>query len=253
MVTFLFSLAMLFLVIAAAHHVYKHPEVLDGLRSLLKKGGHPGPITEPRSGIAYMAGPAPFTQRIQDLPADTFLHIRVPDTALPVQMQVITAEILHIRQRRSGSEWVRRGGEWPAVYCRPSSAWSRSDVLIIVREWGSYIFKTRTRLGPEDAKSFVSFGKRFEQLAQKRGAAKVEYDGKAYAIQDAGVYDVEAAVSGQGHIPSDPLIARYMIAHNDQNEAFLIEDAKDNHDSVWRGFFIPDINRAVTDVLTSGG
>jgi hypothetical protein len=236
---------------AAGWHVYNHPETLDGLSSLIR--GYNRPTMAQRSGVAYMSGPATFTQRLLDLPADTFLQIRVPDAPLPVQLQMITAEILHIRQRRGSSEWVRRGGAWSAAYCKPNPKWSRSDVLIIVREWGSYVFKSRTRLGPEDAKSFAAFGKRFEQAGQKRGVAQVEYDGKTYAIQDAGVYDVEAAVVGRGHIPADPLIARYMIAHNSNGEAFLIEDAKDNHDSIWTGFFVEDIDRAVADILTSGG
>lgn len=240
------ALAACLAIAAGIVYITQNPQIL-------KRFGSVSGQTSPNKSIGYRSGPQGFSDRMASLPENALITFRDPTTARSVQLQVVTAETLHGRRQYHGSsEWRRSGDDWSALLCKADPSWSLTDVLIVQREWGTYVFRTRVRLGPEDARPFEEYGQKFAKRNQERGSVSMPYGGVTYAIDDIGVYDVEVE-SGRGHISPNSVIARFMLAQGKGGAAILIEDAKGNQDSVWLGCFVEDIDRAVSDVLTANG
>lgn len=244
----LLLIGILLAIAAGVVYVIQNPEVLGKLQNAIREGSkavneEPVPATSKRVG--YRAGPLKFTQRMGTLPSDSFITILDPKSAKLIKMQVVTAEILHGREQLKGSkEWVRSGDEWEAVLCTCPS-WP--DVLLVKLDKESYLFNKHISFGPEDAKQFEPYAQEFgHKKGQVAGSVKMEFDGDQYKIQDIGVWDVTAS-NGEPHIS---VMARWIVAHGENDVAIIVEDGKGNNDGVWIGYQV-DLNRIVTDVLSS--
>lgn len=243
--------ALVLTVVAGVVYLFQHPETLGFLQNRITAVKKDSQTDGPRQRIGYRAGPLSFTEQMTSLEPDALLTVRDPKTGRDAKLQVVTTETLHgCRQYRGSSEWKRSGDDWTAVLCVADPSFSKTEVLIIQTDTMGFVFRKRVRMGPEGAALFGAKGQEFSKQGQKSGSVSMKYDGKTYAIQDIGVWDIEGT-NDESHVSSGVLV-RWIIAMAADESAILVEDAKGNADSVWLGDKV-DLDRVITDVLTKEG
>ena len=248
---FILTIGSLLLVAAGVVYVIQHPDILGAIQNVIKAGK--GALAAPQRSkkIGFRVGEdEAVTARMQNLDPNTLLTIRDPDTGRDVELQVVTRETL-VGQYKYGSskEWRPSGDRWQALLCQAEPRWSRTSVLLVRLDTMGYLLKRRV-LGPEEASQFASQAQAFAHSGQVAGSHSVTFAGKKFAIQDVGVWVVEA-LDDKPHLPVG-VLARWIVAHGADETAIFVEDGKGNNDSVWQGWVV-DLDRVVTDVLTPDG
>lgn len=183
-----------------------------------------------------------FSDRMESLSPGTRLAFRDPFSG-SVSLRVVTCETFFGRKQYKGSsEWIRSHLDedvWNAVLCAADSRTS-SQVLILRRQWGTYVLNRRRSARPEELQLVREYGKQFAAAHQQRGSVVFRLGDEECSIDDIGVYDVEG-----GHLPSG-ILARFLLGQTDRGMAILIEDGQgDEHNYIWSGFFARDVNDVI--------
>lgn len=235
-------------------YIFQHPEILTSLQDSIEKLQSPKAVPDSgdRKRVGYRAGPKKFTEQMGNLPPNTLITIRDPDTGSRIDLQVVTCETFFgHKQYRGSEEWRRSGENWDGVICKGPPSFSRTEILILATGNAGYLFRQRVRMGAEEPSVFRPLARDFASKGQTPGSVSMSYKKEKYDIQDIGMWDV-GAKDEDPHIPEGQL-ARWILASNDAGKAILVEDQTEGTaDSVWVGNVV-DLDDVVTDVLTDKG
>jgi hypothetical protein len=235
-------------------YIFQHPEILTSLQDAIKDLQSPKEVPDSgdRKRVGYRAGPKSFTEQMDNLPPDTLLTIRDPETGNRVELQVVTCETFFGRKQYGGSQdWKRSGENWDGIICKGPASFSRTDILILNVGNAGYLFRKRVPMGAEESNKYRPFARQFASKDQTPGSVFMPYKENTYNLQDIGMWNIEGK-DADGHIPEN-MLARWILASNDAGKAILIEDETEGTaDSVWVGNVV-DLNSVVVDVLTKQG